>query len=234
VEAFLSGPADRFEAILMDLDMPVMDGHEAALAIRAAPGGSAVPIVALTAHAVSEVRERCVGEGMSDFLPKPIRPRHLYALLRRLFGGPGAGGRDDVVEDSASAETAGHVAGHAIDTVVGLDHMEGDRAFYFDILKCFSQEYGGLAGEFEDRLAARDWRALELKAHSLKGLAATIGALELSESSRRLELMAKAPEGVDEDALAQSVREVEALLAEAIAEAKADVELASRAGENAP
>lgn len=82
----LACSADRFDAVLMDVQMPEMDGHEATRAIRARLGAASPPIIALTAHAMSEELERCLASGMVAHLPKPIDVRALYATLVRYVG----------------------------------------------------------------------------------------------------------------------------------------------------
>ena len=86
VERFQSG---HFDLILMDIQMPLLDGLEATRRIRALPGGDAVIIIALTANAFTEDRERCLAAGMNDFLAKPVEPEAIFATLRKHLGGPG-------------------------------------------------------------------------------------------------------------------------------------------------
>jgi CheY-like chemotaxis protein len=78
----LGGEA-RFDAVLMDVQMPDMDGYEATRAIRAMPGSEQLVVIAITANATKEDRERCLAAGMTDFQPKPIDPQALYRTLSR-------------------------------------------------------------------------------------------------------------------------------------------------------
>jgi PAS domain S-box-containing protein len=89
-EAVCAAAADEFDVVLMDVQMPEMDGCEAAAAIRAAerPGGPHVPIVAMTAHAMKGDRERCLAAGMDDYLAKPIQAADLFAAIDRLVPAP--------------------------------------------------------------------------------------------------------------------------------------------------
>ena len=92
LEAVQAIREQRFDIVLMDLHMPLLDGVGATLSIRALPDGVAatVPIIALTADAFAQTRERCLMAGMNDFLAKPVSPDRLSAMFRRLFGAGGS------------------------------------------------------------------------------------------------------------------------------------------------
>jgi len=74
---------ERFDVVIMDVQMPAMDGYEAARVIRRDPKGGALPIIAMTAHAFEAERERCLEAGMNDYIPKPMHPDRLIALIQR-------------------------------------------------------------------------------------------------------------------------------------------------------
>jgi len=80
-----------FDAVLMDLQMPVMDGYEAALQLRADPAFDALPILAMTAHAMVQERQRCAAIGMDDYITKPIDPRDLGSKLAKWIRGRSPG-----------------------------------------------------------------------------------------------------------------------------------------------
>ena len=94
LEAVQAVREQSFDIVLMDLHMPLLDGVGATLSIRALPDSvqAAVPIIALTADAFAQTRERCLMAGMNDFLTKPVSPEKLSATLRRLFGAQGQPG----------------------------------------------------------------------------------------------------------------------------------------------
>ena len=105
VEAVLSKP---YDLVLMDIQMPVMDGHEATRRIRERERFASLPIVALTAHAFAEERERCEASGMDDFLAKPMKPAELFDILKR-WGPDGArtarSTREPPVEEAAGIDS---------------------------------------------------------------------------------------------------------------------------------
>jgi CheY-like chemotaxis protein len=82
-EAVAMAAATRYAAILMDMQLPELDGLAATQAIRRLPGGAGLPVIAMTANAFAEDRERCLAAGMDDYLDKPINPERLYATLCR-------------------------------------------------------------------------------------------------------------------------------------------------------
>lgn len=85
--AYEKAREQKFGLILMDMQMPTMDGIDSTRAIRRLPGYESVPILAFTANALSECREMCEEAGMNDFMTKPIRPEHLYAKIRHWLAG---------------------------------------------------------------------------------------------------------------------------------------------------
>jgi len=176
----------RFDIVLMDLHMPLLDGVGATLSIRALPDGAAatVPIIALTADAFAQTRERCLMAGMNDFLAKPVSPERLSAMFRRLFGG--AGSAD--VPASGLAETPAPEP-----TPVVLDRATLDAA-----LRAMSRErLAHLLRSFFDegpemverlRVALRDGQALDLRvnAHAARGAALNFGLSALAQTAQAL------------------------------------------------
>jgi two-component system sensor histidine kinase/response regulator len=141
--------------------MPVMDGFEAARRIRQSLG-SAVPIVAMTADAMPADRERCLSEGMNDYLAKPVQLGDLSAMLAKWLR-PAAG--DPRVP-----------AFHPGDF---LERLMGDRALAGSILKSFLQDASSQLNRLEAYLQQGDAAGLRAQAHNLKGAAATVSAQSL-------------------------------------------------------
>ncbi len=178
----------RFDLVLMDLHMPVLDGVAATRAIRALPDriAAAVPIVALTADAYGETRERCLTGGMNDFLTKPVRPQDLAALLRRLFGvSPGADAADPKTSPAGDelADRAPLVDRTALAAALESIPRERLARLVHDYLDQGEQTAARL------RSAVRAAQPLELRvyAHAARGAALNLGLPALAATADALQ-----------------------------------------------
>jgi hypothetical protein len=178
----------RFDVVLMDLHMPVLDGVGATLAIRALPDGAAatVPIIALTADAFAQTRERCLMAGMNDFLAKPVSPDKLAATLRRLFGRAAAG---EPAEAAAPAATP--PAPDAQVPLLDRAALDGAlRAVPRDRLAAMLRAFFDEGPEMVQRLRAalRDGQALDMRvsAHAVRGAALNFGLVALAQTAQTL------------------------------------------------
>jgi PAS domain S-box-containing protein len=153
-----------FDIVLMDVQMPDMDGLEATAEVRKgeAQTGGHVPIVALTAHARGEDRERCLAAGMDGFLTKPFSAADLFAMIERLSPGapPGA---DRIVAGGVPHATAG------FDKAALLGVVDGDLMMLREILGVFIQEYPGLLDRLKAAILSGEGNSVSAAAHSLKG-----------------------------------------------------------------
>ncbi len=190
-----------YDLVLMDMQMPEMDGLEATRQLRAQPALASLPIVAMTANALAEDRARCQAAGMDDFIAKPIEPASLWRVLRRfLVAATGDAPGDRVVPAS---EAAAPVAADEqatllrLQAITALDMGSGLRRAldrpqrYIATLREFVAGQGEAAAQLADAMQAGDWARAERVAHTLKGLAAHIGADALRFHANALETSAR-------------------------------------------
>ncbi len=187
-----------YDLILMDMQMPEMDGTEATRLIRLLPEWKDRPILAMMANAFDDDRRLCEQAGMNDFICKPVNPEDFFAtLLKWLQLNPptlqaesnirssGVTGTQDLVW---SPVTEALPALPGIDTSVGLGYVLGKTDFYLRLLQKFRDEHAqGFVEAFRRVRRDNEWPTAARMAHTLKGLAQSIGATELSWVAARLE-----------------------------------------------
>ncbi len=200
--------------VLMDLQMPVMDGHQATKLLRAQKRFGKLPIVALTAHASAEEGARCLSEGMNAHLTKPIEPTALYRAIAYW-------------SKVASAEQPLQIEG--INVAQGLRHCADNRALYTSLLQRFLASSADTARELRQAIEGADFATAERAAHTLKGVGANLGAAHCSHLSGELEqaLRQRAPVAALAPLLAALEQHLQGLLT-AIAQALPASETAAR------
>ena len=208
-----------FSVVLMDLQMPVMDGYEATRLLRLDARYLELPIVAVSAHAMADERERCQILGMNSHISKPIEPDLLFATLERYRSsgdkvrpGPTTPTPTRETPHGRSAESAlGRIAG--LDSRIGLQHTGGKESLYAQLLRRFADDYAHFGQTFGRLLDHAEWDAATREAHTLKGLAASLGATDILECAWMLETAARARSVADSRrSLARTSMSVETLL----------------------
>ena len=188
-EAVTMAGQAHFDLILMDLSMPVMGGLEAAATIRTLPGQAATPILALTANAFKEDRQRCLEAGMNDHLAKPVTPTTLYQALARWL--PGASPRPAAAPETAPAtgtsEPGSPPAIAGLDTTEGLRSTRGQLPRYLRLLDRFARSYQGSATGLRAHLAEGRLDEIRLLAEGLRSSAGPLGASQLAACAAQLE-----------------------------------------------
>jgi len=197
----LTSAGARYDAVLMDLQMPVMDGFEATRLIRSSGSYKDVPIIAMTASAMTDDRDRCIAAGMNDHVAKPIDVAELFSILHRWFK-PGSEVPDSSITEVALSEKAGigfPEVTPGIDLGKAIKRLGGQR-----ILVTVLKEFRRLHSE-DDRIIREAVEAgsnliAKRVAHTLKGLALTVGAEDTGAAAAAIE-DALAKESIREDIL---------------------------------
>ncbi len=185
-EAVRALEADPFDLVLMDLQMPIMDGFEATRAIRdplSAVRNRRVPIVAMTAHALKGDRERCLEAGMDDYVTKPVDPKKLAKVTEQWVGRASADA--PALEPAVIVEP---VKGSIVFDRPGLvaRTME-DEELLREVVSCFLEDTPRLIETIREHIRSGDTAAAGAQAHGLKGAAANVGGVALSETSAEME-----------------------------------------------
>jgi two-component system sensor histidine kinase/response regulator len=189
--------------------MPVMDGHQAATRIRSDPRFASLPIIAMTAHATVEERQRCLAEGMNDHIAKPIDPRLLFETLARyrkptdpLVAYP------EPAPAASSSDEIPVVAG--LDTNDGLARVGGNRKLYLKLLRQFTGQHTEVVAQITNSFANGDTSTAQRLAHSLKGVSGNLGAKSLYAAAGTLEKLLR--DEASKDTIKQAIRNLEAEL----------------------
>jgi two-component system, sensor histidine kinase and response regulator len=196
--SMLGENAAQYDAVLMDLQMPVMDGFEATAAIRAM-GLDRLPVIAMTANALDEDRRRARAAGMSDYLAKPIDVDELVDMLSRLTGRPAAAHDAAGTALESGLAVPAHIPG--IDLKATLPRFGGNFASFAALFKRFERSQGGAVSDIRALLDAGDRTAAGQAAHRLRGVAANLGATDVAGQALELEQALRS-----EDAAALALR----------------------------
>jgi PAS domain S-box-containing protein len=218
-EAIEALERERVDLVLMDVQMPVMDGLEAMRAIRTKEqsSGAHLPIIALTAHAMKGDRERCLAAGADDYVSKPIRLGELLAAMDRATA-ISANARETKPESAADAMTpaAGALPSSSrLDLAVALDRVEGDRELFEEIARLFAEECPGQMESIHRARQTNDFALLQRTAHTLKGAASNVAAMKVAQAALALETQARSGQiGNTDELIAALASEVDLVLPE--------------------
>ncbi|MBK1648855.1 hypothetical protein CKO36_09645 [Rhabdochromatium marinum] len=216
LERVRAHPAGYYAVVLMDMQMPVMDGVTATREILQQPEHAQLPILAMTANAMAQDRERCRAAGMVDHLTKPIEPEQLWNALLRWIP-PNDAQALNLADKSAGKGAAlpgstnglpRHIAG--LDVELGLRRVAGKRALYVSILEKFVAAQHDTPTQIQTALSADDRASAERLAHTLKGTAGNIGATALQAQAATVETLIR--NEADSDQLATALRTLESAL----------------------
>jgi two-component system, sensor histidine kinase and response regulator len=206
--------ARHYSLVLMDLQMPVLDGYGTVKRLRADPRYADLPIVAMTAHVTREERERCLRLGMQGHLAKPIDPDELYRLVAA-YARHGAASSE--VRPSASSETQGEQLLPGLPDIPGLDitdglsRTRGKHVLYRGLLEQFLHDFRSCGSQLKHFLQQGARADAERLAHSLRGVASNMGAARLADAAAHLEHILRHGEAAESEVDALE-RELEPLM----------------------
>ena len=180
----------EYDAVLMDVQMPVMDGYEATAEIRRNPRFGDLPIIAITAHAMVGEREKALEMGMNDHVAKPLDPKEMFNALARWIQ-PGERQIPSVMKPTESHRSAKDEEPMpklpGIDMEGGLARVGGNRKAFRRLLAKFAASHAGVGDEIEAALQEREMELARRLVHGLKGVSGNLGADDLYAVARELE-----------------------------------------------
>ena len=185
-----------FDGVLMDIQMPELDGYEASREIRKKLDTKQLPIVAMTANAMAGDREKALEAGMCDHVPKPIDPNQLYATMRRWFKHSAARPANAATDTDSSTEVSVDPEAlptklDGIDIEAGLRRVVGNQQLYRKLLLKFRAHQSDSATEIRQAISENDWELAHRLAHTVKGVAGNIGADDLHAAATQVDLLCK-------------------------------------------
>lgn len=197
-EAITHVHANQFDAVLMDVQMPVLDGYQATEILRKTYSGSELPIIAMTANALRGDRERSIAAGMNDYISKPIDPKRLFETLEKWLSGKGVKSREAVKEEAVEILAYEKT----------LLRLNGKKEFYADLLRRYAANYGSWSRDISRLKENQEEEEAKRLIHTLKGVSGTIGATKLN---RRIVQLEEDWELMDDRELEEQLKELDRL-----------------------
>ncbi|MCD4673418.1 MAG: response regulator [Anaerolineaceae bacterium] len=180
---------EHFDLVLMDVQMPEMDGFDATRKIRLTPGpNQRIPIIALTAHAMAGDEQRCLAAGMDGYLPKPLDPEATFNLIDKLARGDIREGepiRPEIMKPPSRPTPVKH-SEEPVELEKALPRFSNDMSFFTDLLGVFLESTQEKLEEFKDSIYNKNYDILAVRAHNMHGVAKNFSATRLATASQKL------------------------------------------------
>ncbi len=186
----------EYDAVLMDVQMPELDGFSAVKMIRSDKRFKELPIIAMTANAMKGDKERCLEAGMNDYVAKPINTEELFTTLRRWVHGKNPGHVVETEKRGVSFEDNFPRTIEGVNITESLERLGNNRKLYFSLLKDFVRRNTKTIPAIREALEREDYGTAELMAHTLKGVSGNIGAESVYEKSKALNEVIKERESL--------------------------------------
>lgn len=184
----MSAPVDHYALVLMDIEMPVMDGREAIRRLRDDKRFADLPIIVMTAYVQGADLQKVLSQGASGYIAKPFDPDELLASIARYcHGGPSLPATPAVATTAEQAFLAALRAVPGLDAAVLERRFSGRLRFLAEAIRCFVEDARQLPARLRNAIDEGDVETARRDAHSFKGLAGTFGMRDLQEALRRLE-----------------------------------------------
>ncbi|MCP4104893.1 MAG: response regulator [Desulfobacteraceae bacterium] len=219
VQAVLEQPADNcqsdndecpvkktYDAVLMDIQMPVMDGYEATREIRKNPQCKDMPIIAMTAHVLKGDREKCFESGMNDYISKPVNTEQLISVMAKWIK-PGNLKSEPENSEADTGKPAYRVTGRLPESLPGIDigsclkRLGGNEELFKKLLREFRKDYENMARKISDALKSGNTLVAHRLCHNIKGVAGNLSAQKLHRASQELEMGIKSNTAENFDSL---------------------------------
>lgn len=194
--------ANKFDIVLMDVQMPIMDGYKATEILRETYTSSELPIIAMTANALKGDREKSIDSGMNDYISKPINPEIMFETIGKWISG-----KSTQIIENPLKETFDEKV-EILDFDKTLIKLGNKQDFYYSLLKRYNDSYSNLVNEFSDMKKNKQYDEAKRFIHSLKGVTGNIGAMKLNKFIVKFE---EQYESYDDESLNENLATLSAL-----------------------
>ena len=232
---FASGTPSKYDMVFMDLQMPVMDGYTSTIEIRKSPEYVDLPIVAMTADAMSGIKEKCLEVGMMGFVTKPIDPDEVFGSIVQWVK---IKERDmtnlkDISKKENESDEPVIPDFQLINTADGLMRLNYNKKLYLEVLHSFRNRFSNFENNIKSLISSGDMVTAEREAHTLKGVAGNIGADSVAKAAQALESKFKQSDNMNEvneliskvsSILIMTLKELEVLPDETIEDSEEETE----------